>query len=425
VRAALEFYGGGGFEFIETSRVERVAALVRARDIQVVVLARPELHEWNLVTAQMEMAPVVVIGAGNTKLSASELAKAGLQGYLPVDELYKLPSLLLRLMNRRNSDGKVGPDDVSFGDRRAIQSHLMDSRAVRESQKLISIGRLAAEIAHEINNPLESVGNLIYLAQCEPQMPERAGEYLRSAERELARVVQISKQTLSFHRESNEPTRLRVSDLMDEVVSLYNRRILEKQLNVTREYSVEQTITALPGEIRQVFSNLVTNAIEASCSGGTLRLRIREARKWAGIGNMKGLRITIADGGSGISEESRRRIGELFFTTKGQSGTGLGLWVTKSIIARYGGTLRLKSSTGEKHGTVFTLFLPFNDRATHADAQAKKPAALDSGRKARLVLGNVTEISRHPSHHDNQAHASATAHQGSAIQPGFTQKRNG
>jgi signal transduction histidine kinase len=209
---------------------------------------------------------------------------------------------------------------------------------------------------------------------------------------------------------------------MDEVVSLYSRRIQQKNLSVVREYAGGHAITALPGEVRQVLSNLVTNAIEASSMGGKLRLRIREACKWTGADSPKGLRITVADSGSGISDENRRRLGELFFTTKGQSGTGLGLWVTKSIVARYGGTLKLKSSTGRRHGTVFSLFLPFNSRIGAQDTQ-QNPASALVDQRTLGKRGNVMEISDHPSHHDNHTHHPANAHHLSVN--GFTQKRNG
>ena len=280
-------------------------------------------------------------------------------------------------------------------------------RAVRESQRLISIGRLSAEIVHEINNPLESVGNLLYLALHEPGLPTRAADFLRSADSELQRVVQISRQTLSFSRESTEPVALHVADLMDEVVTMYSRRMRQKQLTLVQDYATVETITALPGEIRQVFSNLVTNAIEACAKGGKLRLRIRDTHKDAGGVVRAGVRITVSDNGSGIAEAARKRLGEIFFTTKGESGTGLGLWVTKAIVARYGGSMRLHSSTGKHHGTAFSIFLP----ATARDGQ-------DAGEISRKVLtsGNLRQISQHPRH-------STHAHREEGVGPEQSQRR--
>ncbi len=219
------------------------------------------------------------------------------------------------------------------------------SHALRESQKWIAIGQMTAEIAHEINNPLEAIGNLLYLAQHEPGIPFTAAEYLREAEKQLQRVVQISKQTLSFSRESAEPVALQLTALMDEVVSMYSRRMAQKQLSVMREYDLHTEVLALPGEIRQVMSNLVANAIEACSNGGRLRLRIRSTTH-SKIASEPGIRMSIGDNGSGITEAARAKLGQIFFTTKGHSGTGLGLWITNSIVASHGGTLRLLSSVG-------------------------------------------------------------------------------
>lgn len=234
------------------------------------------------------------------------------------------------------------------------------AEVLRQNQKLITLGRLAASIAHEINNPLESITNLLYLI--EQGEPQQSREYLKLAQRELSRVVQISKQTLSFSRETRSPVSVQLSELIEEVLGLHSRRIGEKNLRVVRQYETYEPITVLPGEMRQVLSNLISNAIEATSSRGRIVIRIRAARLWAGRDG-RGLRLSIGDNGTGIPEEVRIRLGEPFFTTKGQSGTGLGLWVTQSIINRYGGSLQIRSSVSPaRHGTVFSLFLPLNLR---------------------------------------------------------------
>lgn len=234
------------------------------------------------------------------------------------------------------------------------------SELLRENQKLITLGRLAASIAHEINNPLESITNLLYLM--EQQATGETAKYLKLAQRELARVVQISKQTLTFSRETSAPVKVQLSDLIEEVLALHARRIGEKGLRVMRQYETSSPVMVFPGEMRQVFSNLITNAIEATPARGRIVVRIRPSRRWSGHG-ARGLRLSVGDNGSGIPEEVRNRLGEPFFTTKGQSGTGLGLWVSQSILARYGGSLQLRSSTAaDRHGTVFSLFLPLNLR---------------------------------------------------------------
>jgi signal transduction histidine kinase len=236
------------------------------------------------------------------------------------------------------------------------------AEVLRENQKLLTLGRLAASIAHEINNPLESITNLLYLIEIDHSSPQKSAEYLKLARRELNRVVDISKQTLTFSRETSTPVRLQLTELIEEVLVLYGRKIADKDLQVVREYESSEAITVFPGEMRQVLSNLITNAVEASAKGGKLILRIRDTRKWSDVG-VRGLRFSVADNGSGISRDARRRLGEPFFTTKGHAGTGLGLWVTRSILSRYGGNLQLRSSTSEDgHGTVFSIFLPTNMR---------------------------------------------------------------
>lgn len=231
---------------------------------------------------------------------------------------------------------------------------------LRENQKLITLGRLAASIAHEINNPLESITNLLYLM--ERNATGDNAEYLKLAQRELSRVVQISKQTLTFSRETSAPVRIQFADLIEEVLGLHARHIREKNLRLVRQYETYEPITVFPGEMRQVVLNLVSNAIEATPAGGRIVIRIRASRRWNGQG-ARGLRLSIGDNGSGIPAEVRERLGEPFFTTKGQGGTGLGLWLTRSILGRYGGRLQLRSSiSANRHGTVFSIFLPLNLR---------------------------------------------------------------
>jgi signal transduction histidine kinase len=231
-----------------------------------------------------------------------------------------------------------------------------------ENQKLVTTGRLAASIAHEINNPLEAVTNLLYLLTMESGLTPQGRTFLNMAQSELMRVAQISKHALQFNRETTNPVRIEPCGLIEEVVALYSRRAHEKGIHIKREYQTEDPITAFPGEIRQVFSNLMANAIEATAGGGRIRVRVRAARLWIDPAR-QGVRITIGDTGSGIPTHVRRRLGEPFYTTKGQKGTGIGLWLSQTILQRYGGNLQLWSSTAEHHhGTVFTIFLPANLR---------------------------------------------------------------
>ncbi|MFT4112940.1 sensor histidine kinase [Silvibacterium sp.] len=285
-------------------------------------------------------------GASNAGIRPAEL-----QGVSRCD-VRRLPEYLERAF-RSQRDQKA---------RARVQGELdRTAEILRENQKLIALGRLTASIVHEINNPLEAVTNLLYLLEADPS-PERRHEYLQLAQRELGRVVQISRQTLNFSRESASPVQISPADLIEEVLTLFGRKIADKQISVEREFEAADTVNVFPGEMRQVLSNLIANAIEATAPGGRLRLRVRPARNWADQG-VRGLRISVADTGAGMPAAVRSRIGEPFFTTKGSQGTGLGLWVTRSILHRYGGGLQLRSSVSKAHhGTVFSLFLPTNMR---------------------------------------------------------------
>ena len=317
--------------------------------------------------------PLVVIGKEGEESEAAQALRDGVSDYVRVTQMCRLPAIIERALRERRESDKQERGRIEL--ERAAD-------VLRENQKLLTLGRLAASIAHEINNPLESVTNLLYLMEIDRSCPETSAEYLKLAQRELNRVVDISKQTLTFSRETSTPVRLQLAELIEEVLVLYARKIAEKDLRVVREYETSEAIMAFPGEMRQVLSNLIANAIEASAKGGTLILRIRDTRKWSDVG-VRGLRLSIADNGTGISPEARRRLGEPFFTTKGHAGTGLGLWVTRSILSRYGGNLQLRSSTSEDaHGTVFSIFLPTNMRPLVVAAGSQQGSQMNRVRPA-------------------------------------------
>jgi two-component system, NtrC family, sensor kinase len=295
--------------------------------------------------------PVIVVGESAAEEETLQELREGAADYLPVSELDRLPSAMARALRTRHSSEEQARTKGEL--ERA-------SGILRDNQKLIGVGRLAATIAHEINNPLESVTNLLYLLGEETNLSEAARGYLAMAQRELNRVAQISRQTLKFARETPGPQRARIDELLEEVLALYSRRIAEKNLRIARRYDCREEVLVYPGEMRQVLSNLVTNAIEASVMNGRLYLRVRGSRSWSDPG-VRGIRVSVGDNGTGIPADVQRRLGEPFFTTKGLRGTGLGLWVTRSIIERYGGEIQLRSSTAaDRHGTVFSIFLPTN-----------------------------------------------------------------
>jgi len=230
------------------------------------------------------------------------------------------------------------------------------AEALIKTEKLAAVGRLAASIAHEINNPLEAVTNLIYLAQHSAGMDE-VKSYIESAERELRRVSAIANQTLRFHKQASSPQPVFPAELLDGVLSIYQGRILNSNVRVERRDRCPEPVTCFDGEVRQVLSNLIGNAIDAMHPrGGRLLVRSRPACDWKT--ERPGVVLTVADTGAGIEPALLPRIFEPFFTTKGFNGTGLGLWVSQEIAARHHGSLRVRSRKDAPSGTVFTLFLP-------------------------------------------------------------------
>jgi PAS domain S-box-containing protein len=221
--------------------------------------------------------------------------------------------------------------------------------ALIRTEKLSAAGRLAASIAHEINNPLEAVTNLLYLAR---SAPERTQEFLAMADEELARVTHLTKQTLGFYRDSGSSELIDFSALIEGVLNIYQSKFKGKQISVVKKLAVTERITTVAGEVRQVLSNLLANAVDASPNQGTITIRTRFA---VAQGAVAGVRITVADTGSGIDPAVKGKIWEPFFTTKKDVGTGLGLWVSRQIIEKHAGSIRFRSSA---RGTVFVLFLP-------------------------------------------------------------------
>ena len=239
---------------------------------------------------------------------------------------------------------------------RIIQEREHDALAMVESEKLAAVGRLASSIAHEINNPLEAVTNLLYLIRGEEGMSTAAREYLDTAERELARVSQIASQTLRFHRQSTSATEVAPESLLEEVLGIYRMRLTDSRVVVSHDYTSGLRVTCYEGDIRQVLTNLVGNAFDVMRNGGRLRLKTRRATWWAT--GEPGVMITVADDGPGMPEQVRSRIFEAFYSTKGIHGTGLGLWISQRIVQKHCGHLVVRSSTGASHGAVFHLWLP-------------------------------------------------------------------
>ena len=241
---------------------------------------------------------------------------------------------------------------------RDITQRKRSEEALRMSEKLATTGRLAATVAHEINNPLESVVNLVYLAKSQKGLPENVREYLRAAEEELDRVSQLTRQALGFYREKTAPTATHVGAIISQLRTIFSPRMTNKRIDLRLEVRSDPEIVAVPGELRQLFANLLSNSIDAVPMDGAIRVRVSRAREFNHSGR-DGVRITVCDSGPGIKPANRGKIFEPFFTTKQEVGTGLGLWVSKGIVERHGGNIRMRSSTTQgKSGTSFSVFLP-------------------------------------------------------------------
>jgi PAS domain S-box-containing protein len=254
----------------------------------------------------------------------------------------------------RNAQGEVVyivPEGRDITELKRAQAALL------QSEKLAAVGRLSASIAHEINNPLEAVINFLYLIEQSPGLPESPREFARMAQQELARVSQIATQTLSFYRQPTAPTAVHVPELLNSVLMLYQGRILAGSVNVVRDYRDSGPLVCYGSELRQVFANLIGNALDASHNSGQITLRERRATDWRT--GRSGVRVTVADNGHGMSHETVTRIFEPFFSTKRMTGTGLGLWVSLGIIQKHEGRIKVRSNTSSSHhGTVFSVFVP-------------------------------------------------------------------
>jgi len=228
--------------------------------------------------------------------------------------------------------------------------------ALIRSEKLASVGRMAATVAHEINNPLAAVMNLLYLARNNQACPQDIREDLSKAEAELKRVSHITRQVLGFHRDVAGQTLVSVAEVLDEALDLFQTRIAAKRAKLQKQYGHGIQITAAAGELRQVVSNLIVNSLDAIAEGGAIALRISETVSPAG---KKLVRITVADDGMGINPLARPYVFEPLFTTKESVGTGLGLWVSKQLVEKHGGWIRFRSSTRPgRRGTTFSIVLP-------------------------------------------------------------------
>jgi len=219
------------------------------------------------------------------------------------------------------------------------------------------MGRVAGIIAHEINNPLAAITNIFYLLRNHPSLDAEARRCAEMAEEELQRVSHITRQTLSFYRESKHPIPVPVPELLEDVLGLQDRALRSNCIALRKKFAHAAQVRGFPVELRQVFLNLIGNAIQAMPEGGTLGVHVREGTDW--IRQRRGIMISIIDTGKGIQPADARRLFEPFFTTKSTKGTGLGLWISRGIVQKYDGLISCRSY---RHAggcaTCFRVFLP-------------------------------------------------------------------
>jgi PAS domain S-box-containing protein len=246
----------------------------------------------------------------------------------------------------------VGASEIA----RNIAGQKQAEKAQRVAEKLAAAGRLASSIAHDINNPLAALTNLLFLVESE-NLSEEGKQYLKTAQRQLSRLAQIAALALGFHRNYGDPVWLPISTIIDDALALHHDRIKASGIDVSQSYDATPQVCSQLGELQQVMVNLIGNALDAMPLGGRLQLRVRRTTNLET--NRESIRITVADTGGGMSVETRRHLFEPFYTTKQGTGTGLGLWVCADIVSRYEGRILMRSNHAAGHnGSVFMLFLP-------------------------------------------------------------------
>ncbi len=283
--------------------------------------------------------------AGNQRIDHYETQRISKSG--------KIIDVALTISPIRDAKGKIiGASKIA----RDISERKRAQQALIESEKLSATGRMAATIAHEINNPLESITNLAYLLTLNPSLDETARKYANMLLAEVGRASDITRQTLAFYRDTSKPSNVNLSELLDSLIETHESRAAGRSIRLTRDFRDDAVVWGLSSELKQVFVNLLLNAIDATGAGGEIAVRTRVSTKR--------VRVYICDTGSGIPPEIRREIFDPFFTTKSNKGNGLGLWVSKGIVSKHQGNIRVRSSIGgPHHGTMFVVTLPRNTRA--------------------------------------------------------------
>ena len=362
---------GAGVESEALKDVASAVDVFRARDVGALLIAEEALeNEANALLASAlaaqplwSVVPVLILtmgGKGTFQSRYQERQRLSLGDATLLERPVRVATL-------------VGSVKAALHLRSRQYESRISEAALRKNEKLVALGRLAASIAHEINNPLEAVTNLLYLLKG-TALDAKQQQYLDSARQELARVSEIAAQTLNFNRQRDMRGQASISALLDSVLALYQGRLAGSNIAVQRRYQNTAPFTCYPGELRQVFVNLIGNAFDATRRGGRIILRERAAThpKTGQIG----VRVTLADSGQGMSAGVKAHLFEAFHSTKGSGGSGLGLWISKGIIEKHCGSIQFRSSTRpDRSGTVFSLFIPLEDQCfAVVDAQSGRAA---------------------------------------------------
>ena len=321
-------------------------------DLLLVDLSSAKVDDFELVRAfrvdaRTYALPIILIAAGMERVTREEDTNSVANDYLAKP----FSSREIKARVRTQLEMQTLRRDVA-----AKEAFIRMTEALRQSEKLAVVGRLASSIAHEINNPLEAVTDLLYLAESGLGETEAAG-YVRQAQAEVERVANIASQTLRFHRQASGPQKTSLPEVLDGVLTLFKGRPRAAGLSVERQYRTQRAVMALEADVRQVFANLIGNAIDASAPGSKIVLRVKDAVDPRTM--EEGVLVLLGDTGHGMSEETQRRLFDPFFTTKGMAGTGLGLWVSAEILRNHRATVKVRSCQGaDRHGTVFSIFFP-------------------------------------------------------------------
>jgi PAS domain S-box-containing protein len=368
-------------------RLEQIETERRRAELETIYASSPVglalLDPVNLAFLNMNDQEAEMLGAPKDRLIGRPLTEIAPPGSIPhLYDLMRTASAGIPIRNyllegelasrpgeRRAWSVNYAPIFNEDGTVRAISTASLEitkqkkaEAALIQSEKLAAVGRLASSISHEINNPLEAITNLLYLISLSEELPDELKLYVQMAQSELARVSQIATQTLRFHRQAVAPTRVQPGELVDAVIRLYTGRLANSRIGIETQYRTRTGILCFENDIRQVLNNLIANAIDAMRTGGRLLVRAHDAHLGPAAHPRRGIRVTIADTGHGMSPAVLARVFEAFFTTKDLNGTGLGLWISAGIVERHQGRIRVRSSNlAGRGGTVFMLFLPCDE----------------------------------------------------------------